>query len=283
MTTQRDFGDRSNRKHARMKYTIDDRGVDWFRSEVEKRSGVDFAAPATVRFVANGDAYGWHEDNTGAWHYTLFVQNGRVVDSGEQQLLSGLREIATNVRCEFRLTPNQNLIISKVSAADKERVSRLLSQYGIENRAQATPLRLNSMACVAFPTCGLAMAESERYLPTLIDKLDALLRSVGLDEDAITIRMTGCANGCARPYIAEIGLVGKGPGRYSLFLGAGFAGNRLGAKYLDNADENEILTALTPLLQQFAIGRQDSEHFGDFLVRSGVVPEIIEGRQIHAS
>lgn len=283
VTTQRDYGDRSNRKHARLKYTIDDHGVDWFRSQVEQRSGVLFATAESLHFVANGDAYGWQQDDTGAWHYTLFVQNGRVADRGEQQILSGLRAVAKDVRCEFRLTPNQNLIVSKVPATDKERVSRLLSQYGIENTSKATPLRLNSMACVAFPTCGLAMAESERYLPTLVDKLDALMQNIGLQKDAITIRMTGCANGCARPYIAEIGLVGKGPGRYSLFLGAGFAGDRLGAKYLDNANEPEILAALAPLLGSYKQDRRQDESFGDFVIRKGVVSKVIEGRQIHAS
>jgi len=283
VTTQRDFGDRGNRKHARLKYTIDDHGVDWFRSRVEERSGVSFETAREFGFVANGDAYGWRQDESGNWHYTLFVQNGRVIDRGERRLLSGLRAIATRIPCEFRLTPNQNLIVSKVSAAEKDRLADLLLRYGIENSAQATPLRLNSMACVAFPTCGLAMAESERYLPTLIDKLDTLMQNLGLQDDAITIRMTGCANGCARPYIAEIGLVGKGPGRYSLFLGAGFAGERLGARYLDNANEQELLEALAPLLRNYAQDRQPDERFGDFVVRGGVVAEVIEGRQIHAS
>jgi len=283
VTTQRDFGDRSDRKHARLKYTIDDRGIDWFRSEVEKRSGVVFEEPADFNFVANGDVYGWQQDDVGAWHYTLFVQNGRVVDSGERQLLSGLRAIAEAVRCEIRLTPNQNLIISKVAVSDKRVLDDLLRRYGIENSARAMALRLNSMACVAFPTCGLAMAESERYLPTLVDKLESVLADCGLQDDAITIRMTGCANGCARPYIAEIGLVGKGPGRYSLFLGAGFAGDRLGSKFLDNADEQEILSALLPLFEKYSANRRQDEHFGDFLVRSGVVPQVRAGRNIHDS
>jgi sulfite reductase (NADPH) hemoprotein beta-component len=283
VTTQRDYGDRSNRKHARLKYTIDDHGIDWFRSQVEERSKISFGPARDFSFVANGDAYGWRQDDTGDSHYTLFVQNGRVIDRGEQRLLTGLREIAARISCEFRLTPNQNLIISRVSPVEREAVDELLQQYGIENSAQATPLRLNSMACVGFPTCGLAMAESERYLPTLIDKLDTLMQGLGLSDDAVTIRMTGCANGCARPYIAEIGLVGKGPGRYSLFLGAGFAGDRLGARYLDNANEQEILESLAPLLTRYAQERQPDERFGDFIVRKRVVSEVIEGSRIHAS
>jgi sulfite reductase (NADPH) hemoprotein beta-component len=283
VTTQRDYGDRTNRKHARLKYTIDDRGVDWFRNEVEQRSGVTFATAEKYSFVANGDVYGWQKDDVGAWHYGLFVESGRVADVGDRRLLSGLRAIARQHKSEFRLTPNQNLMISKVAEKDKAVVDALLLEFGIENSAHSSPLRLNSMACVAFPTCGLAMAESERYLPSLIDKLDAALLEHGLAAEPITIRMTGCPNGCARPYIAEIGLVGKGPGRYTLFLGAGFAGERLGAPFLDNANEEEILRALNPLFADFASQRNTGEHFGDFLVRNGTTKEVTAGRLIHDS
>ncbi len=270
VTTQRDYGDRTNRKHARLKYTIDDRGLDWFRDEVEQRLGTKLGEPRPFAFVGNGDVYGWQQDDCGSWHYTLFVQNGRVADSGERRLKTGLREIAAVHRGEFRLTPNQNLIISGVSENRKGQIDALLRTYGIENDAQASALRLNSMACVAFPTCGLAMAESERYLPSLVDKLDAALAANGLSDEPITIRMTGCPNGCARPYIAEIGLVGKGPGTYNLYLGAGFAGDRLGHLFLDNAGEAQILEALTPLFARYATERNDAEHFGDFLHRTGV-------------
>ena len=283
VTTQRDYGDRTNRKHARLKYTIEDRGVGWFRDEVETRSGVPFAAAEKYSFVANGDVYGWQADDVGAWHYGLFVESGRVGDVKERRLLSGLRAIAKQHNSEFRLTPNQNLIISKVAAADKASIDALLVEYGIENNTQASPLRLNSMACVAFPTCGLAMAESERYLPSLIDKIDASLKQHGLADEPITIRMTGCPNGCARPYVAEIGLVGKGPGRYTVFLGAGFKGERLGVPYLDNANEEELLAALHPLFASYAADRTEDEHFGDYLVRSGLVREVTAGRNIHDS
>jgi sulfite reductase (NADPH) hemoprotein beta-component len=283
VTTQRDYGDRTNRKHARLKYTIDDRGVDWFRNEVEKRSGVEFAPAEKFSFIANGDVYGWQKDSVGAWHYGLFVESGRVADTQNRRLLSGLRAIARRHKSEFRLTPNQNLMISKVAEKDKAEVDALLIEFGIENSIHASPLRRNSMACVAFPTCGLAMAESERYLPSLIDKLDAALRQHGLADEPITIRMTGCPNGCARPYIAEIGLVGKGPGRYTLFLGAGFTGERLGAPFLDNANEEEVLGALNPFFSAFAAQRNAGEHFGDFLVRTGATKEVTAGRLIHDS
>ena len=271
VTIQRDFGDRTNRKHARLKYTIDDRGLDWFREEVERRIGAKLAAPKPFAFVGNGDVFGWQKDDAGLWHYTLFVQNGRVADFGDRQLRTGLREIAAMPDVEFRLTPNQNVIISGVTDNRKDDISALLQRHGMENDAHASQLRLNSLACVAFPTCGLAMAESERYLPTLIDKLDVVLEQVGLTDDAITIRMTGCPNGCARPYIAEIGLVGKGPGTYNLYLGAGFAGDRVGRLHLDNANEEQILDTLTPLLQQYAAEKGDAERFGDFLLRKGLV------------
>ena len=281
VTTQRDFGDRTNRKHARLKYTIDDRGIDWFRKEVESRCGFMLGQPRKFAFTGNGDTYGWHRDDAGDWHYVLFIENGRVSDIGSNQLMSGLRAIARVHTGEFRLTPNQNLSISGVDASDRPAIEALLRQYGIENTDRSSTLRRHAMACVAFPTCGLAMAESERYLPSLIDKLDALLGNAGLEQDAITIRMTGCPNGCARPYIAEIGLVGKGPGRYNLYLGAGFAGDRLNVLYRENIDEAEILDALAPLFASYAQGRDDAERFGDFCVRTGVVREVTEGRYFH--
>jgi len=283
VTTQRDYGDRENRKHARLKYTIDDRGLDWFRGEVERRLSASLDPARPYVFSANGDVYSWQKDDSGRWHYTLFVQNGRIANFGERRLKRGLQAIAEIHEGDFRLTPNQNIIICNIASTRKAAIEALLQAYGIENSAQATPLRRHSMACVAFPTCSLAMAESERYLPSLVDKLDVLLSEHGLADEPITIRMTGCPNGCARPYIAEIGLVGKGPGRYNLYLGAGFAGDRLGCLYRDNADESEILDALAPLFDRYACDRNDDERFGDFLVRKQLVPEVSEGRQFHAA
>lgn len=281
VTTQRDFGDRTNRKHARLKYTIDDRGLDWFRKEVERRLGWQLEEPRPFAFVGNGDIYGWQQSTDGHWHYTLFVQNGRILDADHQHLMGGLREIAVVHTGDFRLTPNQNLIISNVSDDGKDQITAMLREFGIENSQLASPLRLHSMACVAFPTCGLAMAESERYLPSLIDRIDAILDVHGLRDEAITIRMTGCPNGCARPYIAEIGLVGKGPGHYNLYLGAGFAGDRLNKLYRENIDEEEILASLNLLFEHYAGQRMDGERFGDFVVRTGVVAKVAAGREFH--
>jgi sulfite reductase (NADPH) hemoprotein beta-component len=281
VTIQRDFGDRTNRKHARLKYTIDDRGLDWLRSEIERRLGWQLEKPRPFAFVGNGDVYGWQRSTDGLWHYTLFVQNGRILDAGDRRLMAGLRKIAAAHKGDFRLTPNQNLIISNISDDDREQITELLREFGIENSQQASPLRLHSMACVAFPTCGLAMAESERYLPSLIDRIDERLEVHGLRDEAMTIRMTGCPNGCARPYIAEIGLVGKGPGQYNLYLGAGFAGDRLNKLYRENIDEEEILAALDPLFARYAGERNKGEHFGDFAVRIGAVAEVGAGKEFH--
>ncbi len=283
VTTQRDFGDRGNRKHARLKYTIDDRGLDWFRAEVERRANVTFDPARPFCFTGNGDTYGWQKDDRGLWHYTLFVENGRIRDAGTRRLLSGLREIAAAHDGVFRLTPNQNLVISEVGDAGKAGIDELLARYGIAKDAAASALRRHSMACVGLPTCGLAMAESERYLPSLIDRLEKLVADRGLRDVPITIRMTGCPNGCARPYIAEIGLVGKGPGRYNLYLGAGFSGDRLNAPYRENIDEAEIIAELEPLIDAFAAGRDADEHFGDFLVRRGFVRRVDRGSDFHGS
>jgi len=281
VTTQRDFGDRTDRKHARLKYTIDDRGLDWFRGEVERRLGSELGAPRPFAFVGNCDVYGWQQSTDGLWHYTLFVQNGRIQDDAGRMLLTGLRKIAKLHSGDFRLTPNQNLIISNIAESERTRITGLLHHYGIENSQHASPLRLHSMACVAFPTCGLAMAESERYLPTLIDRIEKLLDAHGLRDEAITIRMTGCPNGCARPYIAEIGLVGKGPGRYNLYLGAGFSGDRLNKLYRENIDEQEILASLAPLFARYAAERTGGERFGDFLIRIGTMAAVIRGKDFH--
>jgi sulfite reductase (NADPH) hemoprotein beta-component len=278
VTTQRDYGDRGNRKRARLKYTIDDRGLEWFREQVELRSRVVFQPARAYAFAGTGDTYGWQEADDGRWHYTLFVQNGRVTDVPGREYLSGLRAVAEIHRGEFRLTPNQNVIISDVAGDEKPAIDELLRSHGVANDAQASPLRLHSLACVAMPTCALAMAESERYLPSLIDRLESEMEQAGIADQAITIRMTGCPNGCARPYLAEIGLVGKAPGRYNLYLGAGFGGDRLNSPLLDNADEGEIISKLAALFRRFAAERQDQERFGDFVIRTGVVREIREGR-----
>ncbi|MDF2782222.1 MAG: cysI [Geminicoccaceae bacterium] len=281
VTVQRDHGDRANRKHARLKYTIDDRGLAWFRGEVERRLGYTLAAPRPFRFEHTGDRYGWTQDHEGSWHYTLFIENGRVKDGPAQLMKTGLRTIAGIHRGDFRLTANQNLIIARVPARQKPRTDRLLRQFGLTN--ELTGLRLNSMACVALPTCALALAESERYLPDLVLALEGVIEQAGLRDDEIVIRMTGCPNGCARPYLAEIGLVGRTPGKYNLYLGAAFDGSRLNKLYRKDVGHDEIVGALTPLIESYARERLNGERFGDFVIRAGHVAPTTAGRDFHAN
>jgi sulfite reductase (NADPH) hemoprotein beta-component len=281
VTVQRDFGDRSNRKHARLKYTIEDRGIAWFRAEVERRLGDALEAPRPFRFEHTGDRYGWVEDHEGNWHHTLFVQNGRVLDRPGRPMRTGLAAIARVHSGDFRLTANQNLIIARVRPRAKRRIERLLEEHGLGN--DASGLRRNAMACVALPTCGLALAESERYLPDLVTALEEVTDRAGLRDDDIVIRMTGCPNGCARPYLAEIGLVGRGPGRYNLYLGAAFDGSRLNKLYREDVGHDEIVAALTPLIERYALQRAAGERFGDFVIRTGHVAPTTSGRDFHAN
>jgi sulfite reductase (NADPH) hemoprotein beta-component len=266
---QRDHGDRTNRAHARLKYTIADRGLDWFRAEVEQRLGHALGEPRPFKFDSTGDRYGWIRGVDEKWHLTLFIQNGRVKNYADLPLKSGLREIAKVHRGDFRLTCNQNLIIGGIADADRPVIEALVRQHGLEAGLRSSGLRLNSMACVALPTCGLSLAESERYLPDLVGDLETVVEEAGLRDDAIVIRMTGCPNGCARPYLAEIGLVGKGPGLYNLHLGAAFDGTRLNQLYRESVDERSLLDALDGLFGAYAAERDSGEAFGDFLVRSG--------------
>ena len=229
---QRDWGNRENRKRARLKYTIEDRGLDAFRNEVEARAGFALEPPRDFKFESTGDAIGWSKDPKGRNHLGLFIQNGRIKDQPGHTLRTALREIAAIHNGEFICTANQNVIIANVTAAKKRKINAILSAHGIAI-ATSSGLRRNSMACVAMPTCALALAESERFLPELVTDIEKILDKAGLNDDDIVIRMTGCPNGCARPYLAEIGLVGRGPGTYNLYLGAAFDGSRLNKLVLE--------------------------------------------------
>lgn len=283
VTIQRDYGDRSVRKHARFKYTIDDRGIDWFVDELTRRLGWKLEEAKPYYFEHHGDRYGWVKGTGGKWHYTLFIQNGRIKDEDDYPLMTGLREIAQVHTGDFRLTGNQNLIIANVTTAKKKKIEELIAKYGINDGLRFSALRRNSMACVALPTCGLAMAESERYMPTLIEKIDLLLEENGLLNEEIVIRMTGCPNGCARPALAELAFIGKAPGKYNMYLGGGFAGERLNKLYKENIGEAEILDSLRAILTHYAKERRDGEHFGDFTIRAGYVKEVRSGLDFHAS
>lgn len=281
LTIQRDHGNRENRANARFKYTVDRLGVDWIREELNSRLGWEIEEARPFEFKHNGDRYGWTE-GSGKWHFTLFIQNGRVKDTQDYKLKTALREIAEIHTGDFRLTPNQNLIIANVDKSKKNEIQKIIDKYNITDGEHYTGLRRNSMACVAFPTCGLAMAESERYLPTLINKIEGLLDEAGLNEEEITIRMTGCPNGCARPALAEIAFIGKAPGKYNMYLGGGFTGDRLNKLYKENIGEDEILESLKPILIQYGKEKNDGEHFGDYVIRKGIIKEVHSGQDFHS-
>ncbi|MEQ4574082.1 MAG: assimilatory sulfite reductase (NADPH) hemoprotein subunit [Gammaproteobacteria bacterium] len=272
VTVQRDHGDRVERKHARFKYTIDDLGLDAVVALMEERAGFRLQPARPFRFDHNGDRFGWVEGEDGRWHLTLSLPTGRIADRPGTPHLSGLREIARVHRGEFRLTANQNLIVAGVPAGERERIDALVRAHALDqdNRAP-TALARASMACVALPTCALAMAEAERYLPDFNARLQPLLEKHGLAEAPILLRISGCPNGCSRPYLAEIALVGKAPGRYNLMLGGDHRGQRLNTLYRENITEPEILAALDPLLARYAAERGGDEGFGDFLHRSGEI------------
>ncbi|MBM3863093.1 MAG: NADPH-dependent assimilatory sulfite reductase hemoprotein subunit [Verrucomicrobia bacterium] len=278
---QRDFGDRTDRKHARFKYTVDDHGPDWILAKLNESLDRPLEPARPFVFESNGDRYGWVDDANGRSHFTLFVQGGRVLDTADHPLRSGLREIAKVHDGDFRLTPNQNLIIANVSPENRPRIEALLAEYGIRDSHQRSALRLNSLACVALPTCGLSLAEAERYLPDLLTELEEVIEENGLRHDAITIRMTGCPNGCARPYIAEIAFVGRAPGKYNVYLGGGFAGQRLSKLYRESVPSSQLKDLLAPVIAHYARERADGERFGDFCIRAGYVNETVQGRDFH--
>jgi sulfite reductase (NADPH) hemoprotein beta-component len=271
LTTQRDFGNRAVRKRARLKYTIEDRGLDWFVAEITRRQGFALEPARPFEFTQQGDRFGWVEGYDGRWHLTVRVEAGRIADNEFGARMTGLREIAKVHRGDFRLTPNQNLTIANVDPAAKTFINALAARYGLNRHETATPLARDALACVALPTCGLAMAEAERYLVRLTKLVDEQLAKNGLAGAPLVLRITGCPNGCARPYLAEVALVGKAPGRYNLFLGGDGRGQRLNVLYLENVDEPTILAALDAAFARYARERTTDERFGDFAWRAGLV------------
>jgi sulfite reductase (NADPH) hemoprotein beta-component len=278
---QRDFGCRTERKHARLKYTVDDHGPEWFLEKLNEYLGYKLGPIRDFKFEDNGDRYGWVEGVNGKFNLTLFIQGGRVLDTPTYPMRTGLREIAKIHDGDFRLTANQNLMIANVSPEKRPEIEKLLEQYGIKDSHLKSGLRLNSLACVALPTCALSLAEAERYLPELLTELEEVIEEAGLRHDAITIRMTGCPNGCARPYISEIGFVGRSPGCYNVYLGGGFAGQRLSKLYRENFPGNEVKSLLAPIIKHYAKERNEGERFGDFCIRAGYVSATEQGKDFH--
>ena len=279
---QRDHGNRSERKNARLKYTVDRLGLDFFKAELKRTHGVILEPNREYQFDSMGDKYGWIQSADGLWHYTLFVEGGKLVDKNGYLAKTAIREIAQIHKGTFILTGNQNVVIAQVSATQKPLIEKILKKFKIIKASAISLLRQNSIACAALPYCGLAFAEAERYLPTLIDKLDKILEVNDLLQTPISIRMTGCPNGCGRPFLAEIGFVGRAPGIYNLYLGASFTGERLNKLYVEMVNEDQIIEILSPILQHYAQSRTKDEHFGDFVIRKGYVKATTAGKYFHA-
>ncbi len=283
VTTQRDMGNRSNRKNAKTKYTLERVGVEVFKAEVEKRAGIAFAETRPYEFTERGDRFGWVEGIDGKHHLTLFIENGRLLDYPGKPLKTGMREIAKVHKGDFRLTANQNLIIAGVAAEDKAQIEQLARAHGLLEDG-VTEQRKNSMACVALPTCPLAMAEAERMLPAYVTDIEGLLAKHGMNDENIIFRVTGCPNGCGRAMLAEIGLVGKAPGRYNLHLGGNREGTRIPRMYRENITDGQILEEMDGLIGRWATEREAGEGFGDFVIRVGIIAPVIDSaRDFYAS
>jgi len=267
LTVHRDFGDRTNRKHARLKYVLEERGVDWFRLEVEQRAGIKLPPPRPFEFTRQGDLLGWHKQLDGNYFLGLFVENGRIRDVAGYQLKTGLRRVVERFQLEARLTASQNILLVNVPPAARGEIDQILSEHGVSVENPFSRTRLASMACPALPTCGLALAESERALPDLLTNIEALLKEFGLEQEEIVIRMTGCPNGCARPYMAEVALVGKSPNKYQLYFGGNEASTRLNRIYKDTVKGEEIIPELRAVLGRYVKERSGGERFGDFCAR----------------
>jgi len=273
VSTQRDWGNRVNRKNAKTKYTLDRVGIDVFKREVEKRADIEFSASRPYEFTERGDRIGWVAGIDGKFHLTLFIENGRIVDTADTTLKTGMAEIAKIHHGDFRFTANQNVIVAGVAEQDKAPIEKLARQHGLM-KDDVSAQRKNSMACVAFPTCPLAMAESERMLPAFVTQVETILAAHKLANEHIILRVTGCPNGCGRAMLAEVGLVGKGPDRYSLYLGGNKAGTRIPKIYQENLTSAAILAELDSLVARWSTERNSNEAFGDFVIRVGVVSEV---------
>ncbi len=275
VTTQRDWGNRTNRKNAKTKYTLERVGVPVFKAEVEKRAGIQFAEIRPYEFTGRGDRIGWVKGIDKQWHLTLFIENGRILDYPGKPLKTGLAEIAKIHKGDFRLTANQNLIVAGVAEKDKDAIETLARNHGLIDDG-VTEQRKNSMACVSYPTCPLAMAEAERFLPEFVTKVEGIMHGHGVGDEHIVLRVTGCPNGCGRALLAEIGLVGKALNRYNLHLGGNRAGTRIPRMYRENISDAEILTIIDELVGRWAKERETGEGFGDFVIRAGIIRPVLD-------
>jgi sulfite reductase (ferredoxin) len=270
VTVQRDYGDRKNRKHARMKYVVEERGIAWFRAEVEQRLGYGLQDASDVVLHDVEDHLGWHQQADGRWFLGLFVENGRIKDTDTIRMKSGLRHIMLQFHPELRLTGQQNILLVDLDAAARKGVTEMLSEYGIAIDPNAAGAHRFAMACPSLPTCGLALAEAERVLPSIMQQIEADLQALGLSDEPLSVRMTGCPNGCARPYMGDIGIVGRSKDIYNIYIGGDWANTRLNTIYAPSVRLPEIVGTIRPLLALWKDERQGRETFGDFCNRLGV-------------
>ncbi|HLP10151.1 MAG TPA: NADPH-dependent assimilatory sulfite reductase hemoprotein subunit [Opitutaceae bacterium] len=268
VTIHRDFGDRTNRKHARLKYVLAERGVEWFREEFAKRAGFALEAAKEFQFTRQTDLHGWHDQGDGKRFLGLYVEAGRIKDQPGHTLRTALRTVVERYRPEVRLTAQQNVILAGIRAEDEAAVTALFAEHGIDLAHQGSSFRKAALACVALPTCGLALAEAERVLSQAIERIEALLAEVGIGDEEIIFRITGCPNGCARPYLSEFALVGRAPGKYNLYLGGDHLGMRLNRLHKESVKFDDVVAELRPLFQRFVAERQPGERFGDFTNRA---------------
>ena len=267
LTIHRDFGDRTNRKHARLKYVLEEKGVDWFRTEVEQRIGSALQPPKPYTFTRQGDLLGWHKQANGNYFLGLFVENGRVRDADGYRLKTGLRKVVERFEPEVRLTASQNLLLVDVKPEQRAEIDRELAEHGVSSSNPFSPTRLASMACPALPTCGLALAESERMMPEFLTRIEALLTELGMQEQELTVRMTGCPNGCARPFMAEVAFVGKAPNKYQIYLGGNEASTRLNRLYKESVKTEDLTNELRIVLGRYLAEKTPGERFGDYCAR----------------
>lgn len=269
ITTQRDFGNRANRRRARLKYLIDERGLDWFRGEVERRLGRALAPPAAVGVTGVHDHLGWHEQDAGRWFYGLFIENGRIGDGDRGELRTALRRIVETHRPDVHLTPQQNLLLGGLDDGARRGIERILAEHGVSTNRDLSTVRRWAMACPALPTCPLALAEAERALPGILDELERELERLGIADSPLTVRMTGCPNGCARPYTADLAFVGRSLDKYVVYVGGNLEGTRLNEPYADLVPRDRLVATVRPLLERFRAQRRSDERFGDFWSRLG--------------
>ncbi len=282
MCIQRDFGNREDRKLSRFKHTVEKYGVDWVKEELTERLGVALQPSKPVQFTTSSDRYGWHQSQDGLWHCLLYVQGGRIVNTEQYAQKDILANIAKLDVCDFRLTGNQNIQLVGITEKNKPKIEALIKAFDqSDNASHLTGLQRNAIACVSLNTCSLAMAEAERYLPSLMEKITPILEKNQLENSDIKMRMTGCPNGCGRSIMGEIGFIGKSVGKYNMYLGGDYQGNRLATLYKENLTEQHILEELESLFALYANERQKDEYFGDFVIRQKIVPPSRGGAAFH--